>query len=467
METSLAVLSAHQWAIDPGSLVLLEDIYTRRIVQGIRLTPEDLKALKWDVPLVQTFAVGDLSDDALKALMADGWSAEEISALSGEMQFDAAAGSAPPAPPGKRKIAVINLAGVVQQKQNLGLSGPNGASAETFANAVEAAVEDPSVAAVVGNFDSPGGSVFGIQEAADKIRGLQGQKPMIAQVNSLCASAAYWLATAFPKINITPGGQAGSIGVYTMHNDISGKMAAAGEKPTFISAGKYKVEGHQFAPLDSDAAKAMQRVVDGYYSAFTSAVAKGRGVDQQAVIDGYGQGRTLGAKDAVREGVADKISTLDQTLRSLGSPAGQKSAMRAESNDNLHAFGGSAAAFLPEMTDEQRARAGQVQFAKTREGGKTVDRTMQCPDEAIFSLSLLANGKLGDSKVGAGKIYVAFGEAKAIYAMKSIDRDGDSVFCNLISSEIPGNEPKVATETGKSDEWRRRRYESLKRRRVS
>lgn len=45
-------------------------------------------------------------------------------------------------------------------------------------------------------------------------------------------------------------------------------LAADGVTPTPISAGKYKVEGNPYAPLDAEAQAFMQSRVDDYYLAF-------------------------------------------------------------------------------------------------------------------------------------------------------------------------------------------------------
>jgi ClpP class serine protease len=51
---------------------------------------------------------------------------------------------------------------------------------------------------------------------------------------------------------------------------------------------------------------------------FIESVAKGRGVTAVAVRGGYGEGRVLNAKDAKKEGMVDRIDTLDGVLARLG-----------------------------------------------------------------------------------------------------------------------------------------------------
>jgi ClpP class serine protease len=61
----------------------------------------------------------------------------------------------------------------------------------------------------------------------------------------------------------------------------------------------------------------MQTRVDDYYGMFLDAVARGRGVSAAKVRAGFGEGRVLGAKQAVALGMADRIATMEQTLARL------------------------------------------------------------------------------------------------------------------------------------------------------
>jgi ClpP class serine protease len=122
-------------------------------------------------------------------------------------------------------IAVLPVTGVLMQRMNIIDESSGGTSTEILTQRFRSLMGDPNVKAVVLDVDSPGGGVFGTQEFADEIYASRGIKPIIAQVNSMAASAAYWIASQADEIVVTPGGQAGSIGVYTVHEDISKAMA--------------------------------------------------------------------------------------------------------------------------------------------------------------------------------------------------------------------------------------------------
>ena len=84
---------------------------------------------------------------------------------------------------------------------------------EAFGAAFDRAAADSSIGAIVLNIDSPGGSVYGVEELADKIYKARGTKPVYAVANSLAASAAYWIGSAASQLYVTPSGEVGSIGV--------------------------------------------------------------------------------------------------------------------------------------------------------------------------------------------------------------------------------------------------------------
>jgi ClpP class serine protease len=84
-----------------------------------------------------------------------------------------------------------------------------------------------------------------------------------------------------------------------------------------ISAGKYKVEGNPYVPLDEDAQGFMQSRVDDYYATFTKAVARGRGVPIAQVCEGMGQGRVLGGDAAQAQGMIDGVATFDHVVRKM------------------------------------------------------------------------------------------------------------------------------------------------------
>lgn len=267
------------WALHPTTLALMLQI-AERWAGGVRLSSAEIAAAVGDAP----------------ALNAQRAAAAEAS--------------------GGGLVAVIPVYGVLTARQYTveNTSTPL-TSSERIGARVSAAAADPSIGAIVLDVDSPGGDAMGIPEAADRIAAAAKQKPVVAVVNSMAASAAYWLASQASEIVMSPESMAGSIGVRTAHVDASGLYEQRGVKVTHIHAGKYKVEGADTGPLSDEARTYLQGVVDSLYGSFTKAVAKGRNIPiETARGEAFGEGRMLLARDAVSAGMADRIDTLETTV---------------------------------------------------------------------------------------------------------------------------------------------------------
>lgn len=209
-------------------------------------------------------------------------------------------------------IAVVPVVGtIVQRASQLDLC-EGGTTTQAVSQALREANADESIAAILLDIDSPGGSVYGVAELAAEVRA--SAKPVTAVANSLAASAAYWIGSAASEFYVTPGGEVGSIGVWMAHEDWSRALEAAGVNTTIIQAGKYKTEGHPFGPLPDEARAFLQTRTDDYYAAFTRDVAKGRRVSVEQVRAGMGEGRVLGAAQAVEQKMVDGVMAFDQVI---------------------------------------------------------------------------------------------------------------------------------------------------------
>jgi signal peptide peptidase SppA len=229
-------------------------------------------------------------------------------------------------------VRVIPLQGVLRPTPSIlaMLFGGGGGGLLAFREQMLEAGADPKVSAIVMDVNSPGGFVDMIPEVAADIRSVREAKPVVAVANTVAGSAAYWLASQASQVVVSPSGEVGSIGVYQIHENISGALAKQGVDVTIVKAGKYKVEGHSFGPLDEEAATAMQADVNAYYDMFTSDVALGRGVAQSDVQSGYGEGRMVLANRAVKMGLADKVEQLGTTVKRLTHPGARAALQRAD-----------------------------------------------------------------------------------------------------------------------------------------
>jgi signal peptide peptidase SppA len=241
-------------------------------------------------------------------------------------------------------VAVIPVLGVLSQRGGIDDTSTPLTSMTQLATTIRSAAMDPAISAIVLDVDSPGGTVQGVQELADVIYGARAQKPVAAVANSCAASAAYWVASQAGELYAAPGAEVGSIGVYTMHADVSEALKQDGVAVSLVSAGKYKTETTPYGPLGADARANIQNTVDQYYDAFVRAVARGRGASAKVVRDGMGQGRMLLPDAARTERMIDGVATLGQVVAKMLDRS-QRTAGSANSS------GGSARARMQRETD--------------------------------------------------------------------------------------------------------------------
>lgn len=247
-------------------------------------------------------------------------------------------------------VAVMPVMGVIAQRISAmdEACGGGGTSIERAQATFRQLRDSDEVKAIVMQFDTPGGGTFGVEEFAAEIREARGIKPIIAQVDSLMASAGYWLGSAADEIVVTPGGMAGSIGVYSVHKDLSAAFAKAGINPTLIRDGEFKAETNPFGPLTEAGEAILTAMVTEAGAAFRESVAAGRNVSVKAVKEKFGDGKVFGAKELVDRGMADRVGTLSETLARFGVPTKR----RAAAASSRQAF---ARGDVPSMRDLEAA----------------------------------------------------------------------------------------------------------------
>jgi signal peptide peptidase SppA len=255
-------------------------------------------------------------------------------------------------------VAIIPVDGVLLPRATAFSDTSGVTSYDRLGQQLREAVNDKGVRNIVLDINSPGGSVAGNQELAAEVMRARTKKPIIAQAQYLAASAAYQIASAATEIVAAPSAQVGSIGTYSIHNDLSAALEQLGIKRTYISAGAGKVDGNETGPLSDNAYARRLKSVNEAYDAFVGTVVRGRGngTSETKVRDTWGA-HVYGAREAKDLGLIDRIATLDQTLERLLEPGdtADRAALAAYRDD--HDDHDDA----PVDTSQTRVRAGSDQ----------------------------------------------------------------------------------------------------------
>jgi signal peptide peptidase SppA len=207
-------------------------------------------------------------------------------------------------------LAVIPIKGVIAPRSS-GITRASGmTSNDEIAAALTEAASDPAVRHIILDINSPGGSTAGGAVVARTLRDLRGRVPVTAQVQYTGTSLAYWIAANASDIVAAPGSLVGSIGTYLIHDDLSEALRQRGIQRTYVSAGEFKTDPNEAAPLSPAAKTRLQHLVDQSMAQFTGDVAAGRRIPLQAVLDGFGKGNVVTAEDALPLGMVETIARL-------------------------------------------------------------------------------------------------------------------------------------------------------------
>ena len=262
---------------------------------------------------------------AINALSSEVWSIEEqtFTRLLHSLQGVAETGRAPEAiydsdsNSSKMKIAgsvaVIPITGVIRPAPDVYTRWYGGTACSNIRRDLAAALGNSAVEKIIFLCDSPGGSVLQLEETAQAIFAARGEKAMETFVVGMCASAAYFLASATGRVVAGPSTMTGSIGSKMTHVDVSKFYQEVGYTITDIQFGKHKTDGSPYRPLDEQGRNTLQEMVDAFGNQFVAAVSRNRGITTEDVLNGYGQGKVFIASEALDRKMIDAIGTFEIT----------------------------------------------------------------------------------------------------------------------------------------------------------
>jgi len=216
-------------------------------------------------------------------------------------------------------VAVITIRGIVGQGMSRIEKACGNTGTEEIAFELAQAVADPQVVGILLDIDSPGGTVGGIPELADRIAEANQEKPVYVFSSGMICSAAYWLACAATGIFVTRSADVGSIGVYLPWIDSTVALAQEGLSVEIIrnTGADLKGAGYPGTSLTPEQRTFLQADVDEVAAMFQSHVQDNRpDVSPDAM-----RGQSLLAESAQAAGLVDGIVRDRDEVLSFLSPA--------------------------------------------------------------------------------------------------------------------------------------------------
>lgn len=214
-------------------------------------------------------------------------------------------------------VAVIPIEGSLVHKGAWIESNSGETSYQGIQTQVQSAARDGNIKGIAFEIDSFGGEVSGAFETSDMIANLSAIKPTIAILSDAAYSAGYLMASAARQIIIPEQGGAGSIGVVTMHTDMSAALDQSGIKVTIIAAGAHKADGNPYEPLSADVAARISAELEDARQTFAGRVAayRGKRLSFEAVM--ATEARTYTGAEAVNAGLADATGHPSETFKAF------------------------------------------------------------------------------------------------------------------------------------------------------
>lgn len=180
---------------------------------------------------------------------------------------------------------------------------------------INMAIADDDVEAIVLDLNSYGGEAAGCFELAADIRNARSSKPILGVIDSNCYSACYAIGSACSQLVITPSGGAGSVGVVSMHVNMSKFLDSVGFEVTLIASGDHKVDGNPFEALPKSVKADIKAGVDKTRVEFATLVGTNRNMDVDDVLNT--EARIYRAEDAVSLGLVDAIATPTEAVQAF------------------------------------------------------------------------------------------------------------------------------------------------------
>ena len=216
------------------------------------------------------------------------------------------------------RIAQIDLSGIISAEPDGG-----GASVVTeVKQALEQALGDARVKAVVLRIDSPGGEVTASDTLYHAVKLANERKPVVVYMDSMAASGGYYVACGARKVVANVNTWTGSIGVIIQSFGYGGVMDKIGIKKNVFRSGAFKdtLSGHREITAEEQAY--VQNMVMQTYERFVGIVSGARGISVEVLKNGIADGRIISGGDAVALKLVDRTGYVEDAWQEARELAG-------------------------------------------------------------------------------------------------------------------------------------------------
>ncbi len=208
------------------------------------------------------------------------------------------------------KIGVVDLEGVI-------------ISPKIVVDQLKKFGDDDSIKAIILHVNSPGGGVAASEEIYREVKRIRDDKKkrIVASIESVGASGAYYVSSATNKIYADKGSIVGSIGVIAEWVNYGDLLHWATLKDITTKAGEFKDTGSPTRDMTPAEKEYLQSLIDNMHGQFIQAVADGRKTkfdDIKAIANGKVWTGEQALSMKLIDQVGDFQAAVDDTAKSVG-----------------------------------------------------------------------------------------------------------------------------------------------------
>ncbi|HWB05025.1 MAG TPA: signal peptide peptidase SppA [Verrucomicrobiales bacterium] len=216
------------------------------------------------------------------------------------------------------RVAQIDITGIITNDSFLG----GESMVSRTKRALQQALDDRRVKAIVLRIDSPGGEVTASDTIYHAVKQAAAKKPVIACMDSIAASGGYYIACGAKKIVANENTWTGSIGVIVQTLGYNGLLEKTGLSMRVFRSGSFKDTFGGHRPLTQDEEKYIQDMVMQTYDRFTAIVAAARNLPVETLRTGIADGRIVSGADAVKLKLVDRTGYIEDAWQLAREEAG-------------------------------------------------------------------------------------------------------------------------------------------------
>ena len=179
-----------------------------------------------------------------------------------------------------------------------------------------AIVSETGVKRLVMDYNTGGGAVRGLDGVTSMMERLQKEGLFIhGHSDSAAFSAGYWMIAGSDEVTGSRMAEFGSIGTMAVHMAMVNTAENRGVKFTVFKEGEFKGIGNPYEELGEKEKKYFQDNLRETNAFFLNHIVAKRGVDLDNT-DAWAEGKTFYAAKAVKNGLIDRVTTLDDLIGS-------------------------------------------------------------------------------------------------------------------------------------------------------